>query len=472
VERLEVAATVALGAGANVEALRHLRAALELATPDRHLDLYERMGDTTVHGDTNIDALMRARQLAQAAGVEPARQLRILAGILTFHTRWQGSVVGRPSEAELEALFDEGRNLLDSVDDDLTRARFRAAEAFLPFWVAASGRENSEAEFDAAAASANEALELAIRLDDTSLQSAALDGLGGLAQVRGNFAGMATTSRQRLALGERLAIAERIDAACMLIWAGCVMGDLAEANRVAEATIRTVQPGQATNWALHLLAWTTLAAELSGDWDRAGTAASRAYALWADLDRVAAGYSMRGFFAAYDVARARGDDAGAVRWQECLQEIMDRFRVSPRLDLQRAVLSDDLGGVNRLLAQIDVTTTLYETVERIVSFVCDRAAPPDAETLAALAAAASVDARLLQAQLHRARGIAHGDVAELRVALEMLTKAGARPGIARLQIELGRATGDEDLVATGRRTLEEIGDVEQLDRYRLATAPG
>src|SRR5262249_13723930 len=154
------------------------------------------------HGDTNIEALMRARELAQAAGVEPARQLRILAGILTFHTRWQGSVADRPTEEQLEALFDEGRALLVDVDDDLTRARFPSAEAFLPFWVEASGRAGTQAEFDAAAASANEALELAIRLDDTSLQSAALDGLGGLAQVRGDFEGLAAASRRRIAMGD------------------------------------------------------------------------------------------------------------------------------------------------------------------------------------------------------------------------------------------------------------------------------
>ena len=55
---LEVAASAAEAAGANIEAVRHLRAAVELATPDRHLDLYERMGDISF---TAIRASMPCR---------------------------------------------------------------------------------------------------------------------------------------------------------------------------------------------------------------------------------------------------------------------------------------------------------------------------------------------------------------------------------------------------------------------------
>ncbi len=208
--RLEAAATAAEAAAANVEALRHLRAAIELATPDRHLDLYERLGNTFVHGDISIEAMTIALRLARSTNAPPNRVLGILNTILTFHTRWQGSVAGRPSEAELAAMFEEGRSLLPQVTDEVAIAGFRIAEAFLPFWINAGGRVPTEAEMAAADASAQEGLELASRHGEKNLQSAALDGIGGNAQQRGDYALMTSTARRRLALGDR-ARPERAD---------------------------------------------------------------------------------------------------------------------------------------------------------------------------------------------------------------------------------------------------------------------
>ncbi len=469
VQRLEAAATAAQSAGANVEALRHLRAALELASPDQHLDLYERMGDTTVHGDTSIEALTRALELAQASGASPERVLRILSGILTFHTRWQGSVAGRLTEAELTGLFDEGRRLLPSVQDEVTRARFRAAEAFLPFWLAAAGRAPTEADLRTADASAHEALVLATRHQVASLQSAALDGIGGNAQTRGDFAAMLSTARQRLALSDRLDLGERIDAACMVVWASVTTGDLAEAAAVSEATLKLIQPGQASNWALHLAAWHTVTNALRGDWEAASASASRAHRLWVELDRVPAGYSTRGFLAAFIVARARHDDPAMTRWRETLEEINASFRRSTRAQLIQSVLGDDPDATASFLETADLGVLGDDTTERVVSFVSDRGAVLTDATLARLTAASFPTSRMLGAQIERARGLAHRQPLELAAALTILERAGARPGVARVQVELGRLTDDAALVAEGLRGLREIGDIDQLDRY--ATRP-
>ena len=72
------------------------------------------------------------------------------------------------------------------------------------------------------------------------------------------------------------------------------------------------------------------------------------------------------------------------------------------------------------------------------------------------------------AQLNRARGLAHGDEAALRAALEFFEGAGARPAAARIRVELGRLTGDAALVEAGMRGLLQIGDIEQHDRYSAA----
>jgi len=467
VERLEAAATAAAGAGANVEALRHLRAALELATPDRHLDLYERIGDTIVHGDTSIDALNHALGLARSSGASPDRVLRILSNILTFHTRWQGSVAGRLSEQELFGLFEEGRALLPVVSDEVSVARFRVAEAFLPFWISAGGREPTPAELAAADASAQEGYALASRHGDTSLQSAALDGIGGNAQQRGDYLTMASTARRRLEIGDRLDLGERIDATCMIVWADVTVGNLGAAAAGCEAGFRLVQPGQASNWALHMAAWWTLTCALSGDWDQANRAAERAHRLWIDLGRVAAGYATRGFLAAYEVARARHDDAGMLKWRETLDEINQEFGDSRRTELQQAVISGDAPTAAGLITH-DQSAVGYDTVERVLSFISDRGIRLPDPSLAKLSSGTFPAARLLLAQLDRARGLSHGDEAALRAALAVFEQAGARPTIARLHVELGRLSGDAELVETGLGALRKLGDLDQFDRYGRA----
>ena len=465
VDRLEAAAATAENAGANVEALRHLRAALELAPPDRHLDLYERMGDTTVHGDISIEALTAALALARSSDASPERILRILSGILTMHTRWQGSVAGRPTEAELMALFAEGRALLPSVRDDLVRARFRAAEAFLPFWLGVAERSPTPAELAGADVSAREALELAEQLGSVSLQSAALDGIGSVAQLSGDYATMTAAARQRLAFGDRLEIGERLDAASMVAWAAVTVGDLEEANAVSEAALKLVQPGQASNWALGLTAWRAMAASLHGDWEAAIAAAGRAQALWLELDRVAAGYARRGFLAAFEVARARHDDLGMTRWRDVLDHIAHSFRGSPGSELVHAIVSGDTDAAMRLVESLTFNSIGDDAMERGLSFLNDRGRPPSVAALVRIDAAAFRGARLVQAQLERARGLLHGDPQRLASALEILEQAGARPGIARIQCELGKLTGVNALIEAGEQSLRAVGDVDQLDRY-------
>jgi hypothetical protein len=468
VVRLEAAASAAEAAAANVEALRHLRAALEFATPDRHLDLYERIGNTFVHGDTSIDAMTIALRLARSTGASPDRVLGILNTILTFHTRWQGSVAGRPSEAELQALFDEGRRLLPNVTDELTIGRFLAAEAFTPFWTSVDGRPPTDAELVAADVNAEQALEIGARHDIPDLQSAALDALGANAQQRGDYAGMRSTALRRLDLGERLDLSERIDAACMVAWAATTVGDLAEAAATCESAVRLIQPGQVSNWALHLAAWSALTAELQGNWDQVERSGARAYALWQQLDRVAAGYASRGFLAAFEVARGRRDDVGITRWRETLIEIDGAFHHSLRVDMERAVIDGDAVAAAKLIMSDELPAVGYDSAERVLSFISDRGvrlADPNLEKFGAWIQPA---ARLMTAQLDRARGVAQRDEAAFRAALAFFEQAGARPAIARVRIELGRLIGDASLVDAGMRALLEIGDIEQHDRYSTA----
>jgi hypothetical protein len=240
---------------------------------------------------------------------------------------------------------------------------------------------------------------------------------------------------------------------------------------VCETAFRQIQPGQGSNWALHLAAWWTLTASLLGTWDEVQRIASRAFALWQQLDRIAAGYATRGFLAAFEVARARRDEAGVTRWREALDEIGEAFHGSHRADLHQVLIKGDPAGAAALLASGDAGVVGYETTERALSFVSDRGFILSDPTLAAVAAGILPGAHFVMAQLDRARGLAHRDEAALRAALELFEQAGARPAAARLRVELGRLIGDGALVEAGMRGLLEIGDIEQHDRYS-AVRPG
>jgi hypothetical protein len=327
------------------------------------------------------------------------------------------------------------------------------------------GRIPSVEEFDRGERGAGAALDIARRLDDLVLASAALDGIGTVAQMRGDLDGMRAASQQRIDMGDRLPKSERIDAACMVAWAALSAGDLDGADAVAGSAFTLIEPGQAANWALHLAAWRTLISAVRGDWDVALAAANRAYELWVELDRVPAGYAVRGFIAALDVARARRDDSGEAHWREVIEHITSAFSGSRGRRVQKAHAAGDAAGLVAALDALAPGWWLDDGLERALGFLSDRRVHLEDALLERLLETTLSQARLVRAQIDRATGLAHADPAPLRRALETFEKAHARPAQARVRCEIGILTGDDDLIEAGRQELLAIGDVDQLDRY-------
>ena len=79
------------------------------------------------------------------------------------------------------------------------------------------------------------------------------------------------------------------------------------------------------------------------------------------------------------------------------------------------------------------------------------------------------DFRATPAQLLRARGIQEHEADNLREALEMFRRFGARPTVARVEVELGQLTDDPALVNSGTALPEALGDLAYLGRV-AATA--
>lgn len=460
------AADVAAAGAASVEAARHLRNAIEFAHPGDLPELYERLGHEEL-GWNSATAYLKALQLCREQHRPPDQELRVLASLITLHMRSQGSIANRPSDEEMARLLSEGDALLQASQDRRAVARFLIAKGFLAFWRLGDVTPHDLTESEA---SARGGLEIAEQLDDADLRSAALDALSGCAQQRGEWTRAREYARQRLALQDRLSLIERIDAYCVIAWSSSVLGDLDEAIETSAAGLALLQPGQVPAWALHLLAWRTYALTVRGLWDDALAAGDRAYQLWIETRRPAAGYALRGFVAALDVARARRNDQLIDRYQEVLAAILRDFTARTRWRRLDGFVSGDLDVVKtHMVGRFDFQHMSLEYLERGLSFAADRRQPPAADVVRPIAEfAAAHGYQVLEAQACRALGIALRDPAQLTHALDLFERIGAGPYAARTRCERAVLMDDEVSLDAGMRVLTELGDLNQLERIEQA----
>ncbi|HKB34284.1 MAG TPA: adenylate/guanylate cyclase domain-containing protein [Candidatus Dormibacteraeota bacterium] len=456
------AADVAAAAGATPEAVRHIRASFDYVEPGRLPQLHERIGDLTA-GDSGLEEYRMALELYASGGAPVDDQLRALAGILLVATRWQGSVGGRMSLVEMNDLRARGRELLELSHDPRSIGRFLAADAFYPFWLSAVAVPSPE-DNDRAEGSARRAADIALELDDPDLASAALDALGGSGVTQFDWSGALDAARRRIAFEERLGFYERLDAHSMVAWMSYLMGDLATADSDSAAMIARVLPGQAPYPALHLFAWRTITLMMLGRWDEAVSTFYRSLEAWNDAGRHAAGYALRGFVAALDIGRARGDARLINAASDPIMSIVSRFPA----DHAHARLTAHVNGEVSFTPDDPVLFLGYpsEMVERRLSFSADqRAALPAIVLPTLLSRALEQKLPLLEAQTRRAIGLANRDPSELSAAMAIWDRIGSPPNFGRARAERGLLTGDQGETAAGLSILKKLGDVNYVDRF-------
>lgn len=457
------ASDVALAGAAQQEASRHLRAAIEIADSDTRATLYEKLGDVFASGEAADHYRQALRIFRDLGGRDPDRELRLLAGALGVLTRSQGAVRERPTDEEMARVRAEGSELLTRATDQRAVARFLTANAFYPFWKD-SRQPATPDEIAEAETSGRRALDIVTRLGDARMQSAAMDGIGSILMLRGDMRAARDLALQRLTLRDRLDLTELIDAWAMFTWTSVILGEFDEAIRVSSEALAEIQPGQAPSWTLHLAARRTEALALRGRWDEAVASGERMLLLWNEAERTSAGYALHGMVSAFGVARARRNDAAAERLREAMREIIAGFR-EPGANSRLAIAAlDDVGTPDAVLLRSGYT--LADNVDYALALYCDREVPIPESLLGEIESAyRDKDLPLVSAQLDRALGLAQRDAAQLGVALARFERCGAVPYAARAQIERALLTGDKGEYAMGVRTLEALGDHEQLERY-------
>ena len=462
------AAEVARSAAATLEARGHVAAALEFARPEDLPDLYDLYGDVEIGGSAKIAHYREALRLGREAGRSAAFQLSLVARILITEMRAQGSVANRATEEQVASLRQEGRSLASKVTDARPRALFLAADAFYPFWLRTGAGTATSADRQGAEKSAQEALELGRVLDDVNIQSAALDALSALAQERGDWRATIDMGRVRMAMDSRLELRERIDAYAVAAWGAIIDGDLRTADEVSEAGLAVIQPGQAPEWTLHLIAWRVTALYLFGKWDVGLTLADQGYRTWVDTGRMSAGYATRGFVAGLLMARARREEALSERLASTVDEIASYFARNPRYVFLRALARGDIVEVARAMVEPFVieNSAAFEQVEMALSACNDVLQPVDRDSIVtALERAQRFNAHMFVAELRRALGLLDADRDSLVTAMETFARSGAVPFEARTRCELALGDRDRPELDAGLRALEVIGDVVQVERY-------
>jgi len=463
------AADVARQAAASVETRQHVREAMEFASPDDLPRLWELLADSEIGGSVIVETYAKALELAREANRGPNDELRILGRMLTIETRSQGSVANRPSVDEINEIRRQGRELFGRATDDRSKAIFLIAEGFYPFWQQANGRVSSQEEQTQAEADAMLGLELAKQIGDVNLQSAALDALGALAQQRADWETSRRFAEERIAMGSRLVMFEQVDAHAVAAWSSTIMGDLAAADRISAAGLAILQPRQAPDWALHLVAWRIVALALMGKWDEVESTTERAYGFWLESGRPLAGYSMRGFTSALIVAHARRDQARIERWSEVMHEIGSQFGL--RRAQNNAIADWDLEALAASLTEERLGSVIgrFDYAATFLTIVSDdrrHVDPTYVESLLAVSRQGS--GRILEACVLRHRGVQAADVSDLDRAREIFASAGARPYQARCRCEAAIIRADRNELDAGMAYLESIRDEVQIERYLKA----
>ncbi len=461
---LRRAADVAAGARGMAEAAAHLRAAIELAPSSERPDLFQRLGEVYGSGDPSISAFESAWRVGSAEGRSVDFLLHNLSQQIIVTTRWFASVARQPTLEGMTTLLEQGRAWLPEADP-AARARFLIARGFLPFWLRnAAIRSPTAADVADARASSEEGLAIAEQLDDPELISAAIDALTSPDQAT-DPASARRLSERRVAMGRRLPSDERLDALNMVAWFSALMGDFPPALSASEEAIELTQPGQNVGFSMGGGSWHAYASALIGRWEVVAHDVDQLCARWVAAERPAASYGLQGFLSGIDWARNRGDEGRLERWTDVAAEIVGRFAPDHPVAALMAMPRLDLDGLVSIVIRAERYPDRAHYVEHAVAMAADRAlAVPNDAVDAVVERAVTHRYRVLEAQARRLRGLLRADPGELRASLATFEQIGAGRYLARVQRELGQLVGDEALVAVGERTLDELGELDALDR--------
>jgi tetratricopeptide (TPR) repeat protein len=296
--------------------------AIDLASTPRERSLsYEASAEAYFH-DYDGDEAWRGFTAAAEAELDarpadPVRVSRLAARAVEISTRWPGSMRSAPGEPEVRRVLDLGLEYLPT-GDSRERVQLLGNKASWPF--AFPSIEFTDSELDRIEIDGLEAAEIAIRLGDADLASAALDQATAPALRRGRYGRAIEIEGRRLELLPRLRDQVEIgDVYAMMAWCSGEAGRWSDLLHYASEGERTVEV--AINSRLHILAWLTEGRYRTGDWDGAVDSFATVAALLDDRRDDPPHYVFNAFGSMALIHTFRGERSEADRLMDLLQRV-------------------------------------------------------------------------------------------------------------------------------------------------------
>lgn len=455
---LSRAGDAAGAAGANLEAARHFRAAIDLASDEDLPELYERLGDVEQLRLGSIEAYSKALELGRQAKGPALDELRVLGGLLMCVMRWAEGV-GRFPIAAVDRMLRDGRALASQTDNARSLAKFLAVEAFYPWHRRREGSDVSSEMISQAEASGRQAVTLAESLRDWNTWSAAVDGVTSCLMERHDWAAARDMEQLRIDRQNDLSVLERMDANHMVAQTSILMGELARAERTFRESAVLLDYAQNPSLILGLLGEHMQVLLLLGRWDQVVDLGDQVLHVWNESHE-AIGPGRIGFVVGLEVSRARRDATRAAQFKEALLQMAPNV---PTGRMLRAYAESDPAAMeHELLEGLSFGFGRVDVLERVLSALNDRRYAIAEPTVAAVARYAErAHIPLLKAQALRAGR-------DRAAAASIFAQLGAAPYAARTRIELDESRGmrpDPEAV----KTLQRLGDIEYLEAHQLET---
>jgi class 3 adenylate cyclase/tetratricopeptide (TPR) repeat protein len=247
-------------------------------------------------------------EVVAAAPDDHRRIAEFCAWALETPLRYPGSMTRVTSEQEVLKYLHIGMAAASHLGDDSPELiRILIVKSFWPY---AFPPENDE-EYSIAKADGLRAADMARRIGNIRLESAALDGAGSAPMMQGLYREADEIHRRRLRLTSELGDPWEVgDIHAMVAWVDFMMGrfrDAAAANDERIAVTTSDAPGVA----VHVLSWTVLARFRLGEWDEALADLRRIEDLLGERRSTPPYFASRSFAAAALIHEVQGNSAGA-----------------------------------------------------------------------------------------------------------------------------------------------------------------
>ncbi len=253
-------------------------------------------------GELGWVTVLEAAEIAdRSPDIEDGYAALLYARACEMPTRWPGMMTSAPSASDVAALLDRGFALAPPGDSE-ARVRLLASQAS---WAWAFPDDVTDDDIPRLAAAGIDAADMALRLGDADLASAALDAVAGTVTYRGDYSAMVPVWERRWELRDRLTNpTEIVDLHAMGAWMNEEIGRYEESIRIAQAHIDNA----AESMTPHPRVWMSISLFRLGRWDEAVVSCEAGIAALGDKSDNPPGFAVSLYLVAAAIHHLRGDD--------------------------------------------------------------------------------------------------------------------------------------------------------------------